>query len=111
MFGKLFLEPMYSKNYALSTVSNYRLKSSSLPSSRVYSNSTTSKSDLKMQKSFEEFKKMQVKSFDLFKESPSIKIICGDDNDKITQAYQGYCLGKYNRYIHTLYGGNPSTII
>lgn len=60
---------------------------------------------------FEQFKQTQVKSFEKFKESPSIKKICGNDLEKILRAYEEYCVCKFNRYVQSEYGGNPATMV
>lgn len=61
--------------------------------------------------SFEEFKKTNVKSYEAFQNSPRIKTLYGSDLEKIKSAYEEHCILKYNRYIQSIKGGNPSTMI
>ncbi len=60
---------------------------------------------------FEHFKRTQLKSFETFKKSPGIRQVFGDDMEKISQAYDGYCLIKFNDLVQKIYGGDPSRMI
>jgi hypothetical protein len=53
-------------------------------------------------------KQTKAKSFEAFRNSPSIKSLFGDDIEKITQAYNEYLICRYNRYLHSMYGGNAA---
>ncbi len=66
---------------------------------------------MKSKLNFEQFKHSHVKDFEIFKDSPSIKRLFGDDMEEISKAYEDYCLCKYNRYVQTIFGGNPATMI
>ena len=61
--------------------------------------------------SFEQFKEERVKSLKNFKQLPNIQAVCKDDLEKISVAYEKYCLSQYSLYKHQVYGGNPSTMI
>jgi len=60
---------------------------------------------------FEYFKHNQVKSFEKYRESPVVKELFGGDMEKISKAYEDYCLCKFNKHVQTVYGGNPSTML
>jgi len=64
----------------------------------------------KMEKllSFKDFKDKHVESWESFKESPIAKTIYGNDLEKISKAYNRFCLSQYSQYKHQVYGGNPS---
>jgi len=57
---------------------------------------------------FKDFKDKYVESWESFKESPLAKAIYGNDFDKISRAYERFCLSQYSQYRHQVYGGNPS---
>lgn len=61
--------------------------------------------------SFSDFKRTQVESWEVFKDSPAAKAVYGDNIQKITLAYERYCLSRYAEYKHQVYGGNPSQMI
>ena len=65
---------------------------------------------MKKQVTFDEFKK-KIKSFEEFKESSAVKIVCENNKEKISKAYEEYCLCQYNRYKDSLYGGNSSKMV
>jgi hypothetical protein len=67
--------------------------------------------NMKKTLNFEQFKKIKVKSFEEFKESPRIKKFFDNDIEKIAQAYEDYCIFKFNDYKRTSEGGNPATMI
>ncbi|MBF5059017.1 hypothetical protein [Candidatus Neptunochlamydia vexilliferae] len=60
---------------------------------------------------FEQFKDEKVKSFEEFKKSPRIQAICGNDLEKISEAYEGYYFTKFYGYKHSRYGGRPSRLL
>lgn len=57
---------------------------------------------------FKDFKEKYVESWEIFKESVVTKSICGSNVEKISQAYERFCLSEYSQYKHRVYGGNPS---
>jgi len=59
----------------------------------------------------EEFKKTHIETLERFKESPTVKAACGEDLEKISRAYESFCLSQYSLYKHQVYGGNPSLMI
>ena len=61
--------------------------------------------------SFEQFKNTKVKSFEEYKQSPRVKILFGSDMKKIADAYEDYCVCKFNRYRLVEHGGNPARMI
>lgn len=60
---------------------------------------------------FEQFKKTRVKPFEVFRESPRIKELFGNHREKISKAYEDYCICKFNRYRLGQRGGNPGTMM
>lgn len=67
--------------------------------------------DMKNKFNFEQFKQTQVKSFEKFKQSPAVKELFDDDTEKAWRAYNDYCVCKFNRYVQSIYGGNPATLL
>ena len=61
--------------------------------------------------SFEQFKKTKVKSFEVFKQSPRVQFLFGNDIEKVSKAYEDDCVCKYNRFRLVEHGGNPATIL
>ena len=59
---------------------------------------------------FEQFQRTKVESIEDFKNSPEVRQLFDGDIAKISQAYKKYCESKYNRYLQSLYGGNPATM-
>ncbi|MCB1074041.1 MAG: hypothetical protein KDK59_00730 [Simkania sp.] len=57
---------------------------------------------------FKDFKDKYVESWENFKESPLAKTVYGNDLEKISRAYERFCLSQYSQYKHQAYGGNPS---
>ncbi|MBF8264101.1 MAG: hypothetical protein HW387_1766 [Parachlamydiales bacterium] len=60
--------------------------------------------------SFEDFKNKHIEQLESFKQSHAVKVVCGDDLEKISDAYERFCLSEYSSYMHQAYGGNPSFI-
>ena len=60
---------------------------------------------------FEQFRKTKVKPFEEFKESPRIKELFDNDIEKVSKAYEDYCVCKFNRYRLAQHGGNPGTMM
>lgn len=60
---------------------------------------------------FEQFKKTKVKSFEEFKQSPRVKMLFDNDMEKVSKAYEEYCVCKFNRYRLAEHGGNPGTMM
>ena len=58
--------------------------------------------------SFKDFKENEVESWESFKESKIVKVVCGSDVEKTKKAYERFCQAEYSRYKHQAYGGNPS---
>jgi hypothetical protein len=65
---------------------------------------------MKNKLNFEQFRQTKVESLEDFKNSPEIKQLFDEDVVKISQAYRKYCESKYNRYLQSVYGGNPATM-
>lgn len=60
---------------------------------------------------FDEFKQSQVKPLSAYKNSTIIKELFGNDEQRISEAYEQYCLCKFNRYLVSFKGGNPANMI
>ncbi len=56
---------------------------------------------------FKDFKDKHVENWESFKESSIAKIVYGNDLEKISRAYERFCLSQYSQYKHQVYGGNP----
>jgi len=110
-----FLRYMRSRNNALPAPSLNLWKSLGArpyaTAKKVESSAHSTLGETKSKLSFEQFQRLRVKSLEEFKKSPAIQQICGDDITKVSQAYNDYCKCKYTRYLQSIYGGNPATMI
>lgn len=115
MFGKVFLNFLSVKNIVRPQYGpnlwgrlNYRFYSTVRKMEWTKNENFERKSNMETLLSFEDFKRKYVESLDSFKNSPAVKTVCGDDLEKISKAYERFCLSQYSLYKHQAYGGNPS---
>ena len=67
--------------------------------------------EMKQDLDFGQFKNVKLRSFAEFQKLPSVKALFNDDMEKISKAYEDYCICKFNRYRLAEYGDNPGTMI
>ena len=115
MAGRVFLGFMPTRNYirpndGQNVWGRFGLRSYSTAKRAEF---TAKESFKNMEKNLnlEQFKQTKVKSLEEFKESPIIKGLFGNNEEKISQSYEDYCLCKFNRYRLSEYGGNPGTML
>lgn len=82
---------------------------------QVISNHAQDKSKLSStshEMSFDEFLKSDfIESYEKYKADPNTSILIGDDEEKILDAYEGYCIAAYGDYMDSVKGSCPFTAL